>query len=215
MFGKRSRVARQIECLGCKHTGRLVISVILSGGEVGQEGEDDGRPRQSHDAHQLVKAGAVSPVLERVKDILADRIAASEEPHVRNSEIAHRLASFDFANVAHGHGLLGANFVDAAFAVGSEYHGNALVLVIYFARQVGFDQGFIIGMRDHKQDVGLEARIGGTVVGQVAIRLKVAGLLCGRRVAAEHGENSRADDDCPYEAAFHCHSPWPRSSSIR
>jgi hypothetical protein len=45
LFGKRRGISSQIKCFGGQHTRRVMVGVVLSGGEIGEKSEDYRRAR--------------------------------------------------------------------------------------------------------------------------------------------------------------------------
>src|SRR5260370_8895177 len=96
LLSKRGGIARKVESFGGQDTARLMVAMIFANERTGQEGEDHLRAREPDDAYELLEHRAVSPVGERLQNILRGVVMSAHEPYVRD---AHRIDApprFDF-----------------------------------------------------------------------------------------------------------------------
>ena len=167
--------------------------MVFPGSEIREPGEDHRGPGDADDTHQFIQAVAVATMLERGEHVLADGIVAAEKEDVGDAQGSDREAALSLADIAQRGGLLGTDIVVAFIAWRFIDHGYALVVVIDFTGEIGRGHDFVVGMCDHQQDVGFEAWIGGTVVGQVGIGL--GRILCPGVAGEERGEERGAESN--------------------
>ena len=152
-------IAGEIESLSGENAGGLVIAVVFTDERAGKKGEDDFGAGEANEADEIFESAAVAPVGEGLQDVLRGGVLAAEKPDMSDAEGSAGATRFDFANVAEGGGLLGADFVGSAAAAGAVGDGDALAFV-NGAREVGSGGAFVIGMSDDEENIGFEARVG-------------------------------------------------------
>ena len=124
-----------------------------------QESKDDFRASQSNEAHELFECNAMTPIGERLQDVLRSRILSIEKPDVCDAERRQGVARFDLPDVPERRGLLGASFIRAAAATRADNHRHTLVFV-QRARKIRCRGSFIVRMRHHEHEIHFVALVG-------------------------------------------------------
>src|SRR5262249_28767251 len=150
----------EIERFRCKNSCGLMIAVIFANEESRQPREDDFRPCETNDSYEFFETLAVSPVGERIQDILRGSVFSAEKPDLADAKRRASLAGFDFSDVRHRRAVFTTVIVSAASAARTEYHRNSFVLIVDCARQIWRHCAFIIGVRNDNQNVHFVALVG-------------------------------------------------------
>jgi hypothetical protein len=185
LLGKGGRVAGEIERLGRKDSGCLMVAVVFSGDAKRKPRKDYGRAGEADKAHETVETIAVLTGGQGFEGVLGGGVGSIQIPHIDHAERGRGTHRLHDADVPHGRRLLGSNHVDAAIAAGGPDNGDPLARVD-LSRHVRGRHDLVVGVGYDHEDVGLEALVGWAVVARV--RIVVAHL--GRRLRPSEGLRS-------------------------
>src|SRR5208282_2661666 len=147
------RTRGQIESLYHKHPSGLVVPMVFTDEYARKMSEHHLRPRQSNQTHKALQVCSVSPVGQRIQQILRGGILAVQEPHQGDAQLRAGLACLNLPLIRERRSALPRIAVCAASATRAENNRNALVQVVDCPRQVRREKTFVVRMRHDHQNI--------------------------------------------------------------